>query len=89
MGLAFGILVLLFLPFINTSNIRASSFRPLYRILFWVQLVVCVILGWIGQMTPETPYIEIGQLATVYYFGYFLVLIPLLGRFENKLLSYK
>nr|BCG67646.1 apocytochrome b [Haptophyceae sp. NIES-3900] len=84
-GLAFGILVLLFLPFINTADIRTSSFRLVYRILFWVQVICCLILGWIGQVTPESPYIEIGQIASVFYFGYFLVLIPLLGYFEQLL----
>jgi ubiquinol-cytochrome c reductase cytochrome b subunit len=84
-ALAFGVLVLIFLPFINTSDIRSSSFRPIYRILFWIQVVNCIILGWIGQMTPETPYVEIGQIGTIFYFGYFLILIPLLGRFEGKL----
>ena len=37
-------------------------------------------------MSPETPYLEIGQIATAYYFGYFLVIIPLLGLFESKLI---
>ena len=39
----------------------------------------------LGQQVPESPFIEIGQLASVYYFAYFLVIIPLLGRFEKNL----
>jgi ubiquinol-cytochrome c reductase cytochrome b subunit len=87
LGLVLGIAVLLVLPFINTSDIRSSSFRPLYRIFFWIQVVNCVILGWIGQMSPETPYLEIGQIGTVYYFGYFLLIIPILGRLESKIIK--
>jgi len=41
----------------------------------------------IGQQTPESPFIEIGQIASVYYFAYFLLIIPALGHIERKLLS--
>jgi len=43
-----------------------------------------MLLGYIGQQTPESPFIEIGQIASVYYFAYFLVIIPLLGIIEKK-----
>jgi ubiquinol-cytochrome c reductase cytochrome b subunit len=39
----------------------------------------------LGQQVPESPFIEIGQLASVYYFAYFLVIVPALGRFEKSL----
>lgn len=80
-GLVF--VCLLLLPFINTSQIRSSSFRPLHKILFWLLVADCLLLGWIGQKPVEDPYILIGQLAAVYFFLYFLVFIPLLGKFEN------
>ena len=79
----FGLVALLFLPFINTSKIRSASFRPIYRQLFWLFVVDSFILGWVGGKTPETPYVEISQLATIYYFGFLLVIIPLLGVFEG------
>jgi ubiquinol-cytochrome c reductase cytochrome b subunit len=44
-----------------------------------------VLLSYIGQAAPETPFIEIGQIASVYYFAYFLVFIPLIGQFEKIL----
>nr|YP_009720848.1 apocytochrome b [Scherffelia dubia]QGP70653.1 apocytochrome b [Scherffelia dubia] len=74
---------LLVLPFINTSFIRSSSFRPLHKIIFWFFVADCFLLGWIGQKPVEDPYIFIGQLASVYFYLYFLVCIPLLGKFEN------
>lgn len=85
MGLA--LVVLFILPYVNTSEVRSSQFRPLHRKLFWFLLVDCFILGWIGQCPPEEPYITIGQIATVYYFAYFLVFIPLLGKIERILLK--
>lgn len=74
---------LLLLPFINTSQIRSSSFRPLHKLLFWFFLADCFLLGWIGQKPVEDPYILIGQIASVLFYAYFLICIPLLGIFEN------
>nr|YP_010486778.1 apocytochrome b [Isochrysis galbana]UWI54142.1 apocytochrome b [Isochrysis galbana] len=80
------ILVLLTLPFINTSAIRSSLYRPLHQIFFWLLVFDFLLLGYIGQQTPETPFIEIGQVASVYYFAYFLIIIPQLGYLERDLI---
>ena len=81
-----GALVILFaIPFINTSEIRSSQFRPLFRVFFWLLVVDFLILGWIGQKPVETPFIEVGQIATVFYFLFFIFLIPCLGILESKL----
>lgn len=79
------IVVLALLSFISNSDIRSSQFRPIYRKLYWLLVVDYVVLGWIGGKTPEYPYIQIGQLATVYYFLYFLFFVPALGLFEAYL----
>lgn len=85
MGLSLGVLFIL--PYITTSEIRSSQFRPIHRKLFWLLVIDSVLLGWIGQCPPEEPYITIGQIATVYYFAYFLVFIPVLGKLERILLK--
>lgn len=77
------ILVLLILPYINTSQIRSSMFRPLYKKLFWLFVLDWFILGWIGGNNPEYPYLEIGQVATAFYFIWVLALVPLVGLFER------
>ncbi len=83
-----GALVILFaIPFINTSEIRSSQFRPLFRKLFWLLVVDFLILGWIGQKPVETPFIEVGQIATVFYFVFFIIIIPSLGIIEKKLIT--
>tara|TARA_B110001450_G_C17184888_1_gene304945 strand:- start:124 stop:435 length:312 start_codon:yes stop_codon:yes gene_type:complete len=74
---------LMALPYINTSEVRSSVFRPLYRKFFWLFFVNAFILGWIGQNVVEYPYVEVGQVATVFYFGFLFVIIPLLGWFER------
>jgi len=81
------ILVLLFLPWLNTSNIRSSEFRPFFRIAFWFLVGDFLILGWIGQQPVETPFIEIGIFATVFYFLFFLFLVPIIGRIEDAFLK--
>jgi len=83
------LVILLFLPFIHQSEIRSAAFRPLYRKGFWFFAVNFLILGWIGQNVVETPFIEIGQVATIFYFIYFLVLIPVIGILENRLVRTK
>ena len=85
----FGALIcLLFLPFINTSEIKSSSFRPIFRSFFWFFFINCLLLGWIGQNVVEYPFVEIGQFCTFFYFFFLLVLIPALGRFESFLLRF-
>lgn len=79
------IVILLFLPFINTSEVRSSTFRPIYRKLFWFIFADFLLLGWIGQEVVEYPFEQIGLAATVFYFLYFLVLIPAVGILENRL----
>jgi ubiquinol-cytochrome c reductase cytochrome b subunit len=39
-----------------------------------------ILLGYLGQQIPESPFIEMGQIASIYYFAYFLIIIPALGR---------
>ena len=80
------IVILLFLPFINTSKVRSSTFRPIFRICFWFLFADFLLLGWIGQEVVEEPFVMIGQLGTVFYFLYFLVFIPLIGIVENLLI---
>ena len=77
------LLVLLVLPFVNTSEVRSSLYRPLHKSFFWLLVADYCLLGYLGQQVPESPFIEIGQIASIYYFSYFLVIIPFLGRFEK------
>ena len=83
------ILVLMLLPWIHSTEIRSSRFRPLYRFSYYTILSCCLLLGWIGGMPVEEPYVVIGQIASFYYFFFFLVLLPLIGNFETFLLNYK
>jgi ubiquinol-cytochrome c reductase cytochrome b/c1 subunit len=75
--------VLFVLPWLDTSPVRSASFRPVYRWLFWVLVIDCVALGWVGANRPEGLPLVVGRIATLYYFVHFLILLPLLGWFER------
>jgi len=83
MGGAFVVLGLL--PWITPKLvIKSSVFRPITRIFFWFIFVDFLLLGWIGQNVAEFPFIEIGQFLTLFYFSYFLLILPLLSYLEYR-----
>ena len=48
-----------------------------------------IILSWLGQQNVSN-YVEVaGQICTMYYFLFFVIAIPLVGRFEEALLMYE
>lgn len=88
LGMGFAILVLLVLPFTHTSYLRSHKWRPIAKLLYWLLVADFIVLTWIGACAPENPWVWIGQLASVLYFSYFLVITPLVGILENKLLKF-
>jgi ubiquinol-cytochrome c reductase cytochrome b subunit len=72
------ILVLYTLPTIHKTEIKSGLFKPVYQIGFFLFVANSVILSYIGGMPIETPYLEIGRAASIFYFGYF-ALIALSG----------
>nr|YP_002333127.1 cytochrome b [Takifugu obscurus]ABO61370.1 cytochrome b [Takifugu coronoidus]BAG85417.1 cytochrome b [Takifugu obscurus] len=87
LALLASILILMVVPFLHTSKQRSLTFRPLSQFLFWTLIADVAILTWIGGMPVEDPYIIIGQIASVLYFSLFLVLMPMAGWLENKMLN--
>ena len=88
-ALVLSILVLAVLPFVHTSNLRGLSFRPLGKFLYWSFMMNFILLTWIGSKPVEDPYIFIGQISSIFYFSYFLILVPLSGILENILIFRK
>ena len=86
MALVASVLVLFFLPYLHRSKLRGLSFRQLSKILFWFFVGNFFILTWIGGQPVEEPYILIGQMASLFYFAYFFIIVPIVGGLENKLL---
>ncbi|SDB53426.1 cytochrome b [Belnapia rosea] len=84
--LMFGSIAILFvLPWLDTSPVRSMRFRPLARPFFAVWCLCFLVLLYVGGKPPEEPFVTIARVATAYYFLYFLVILPLLGRLERPL----
>jgi ubiquinol-cytochrome c reductase cytochrome b/c1 subunit len=82
----FGSIGLLFvLPWLDGSKVRSARFRPIYKWVFWLLVIDAFALGIVGAHRPEGLYVVVGRIATLYYFVHFLVIIPLLGKFERPL----
>ena len=77
------ILILLFLPWLDRAKVRSARFRPIHRQFFWVLVIDCFVLGYVGANPPEGYFVPLGQAATAYYFLHFIVLIPLVSLFER------
>jgi quinol-cytochrome oxidoreductase complex cytochrome b subunit len=76
------ILVLFVLPWLDTSRVRSARFRPIYKQIFWVFLIDCLILGVCGANPPDGGWLIAGRLATALYFLFFISL-PFVGWFER------
>ena len=87
-GMFGSLIILLTIPFTNSSEIRSTAFRPMYKICYWLLVVAFFLLGWIGQMPVEYPYTEIGVISMIYYFFFFIIVIPFLGKVESYLIRY-
>jgi ubiquinol-cytochrome c reductase cytochrome b subunit len=82
----FGAIAILFaLPWLDRSKVRSGTYRPWFKKFFWLLLIDCVVLGYIGGQPPEGIYVIIGRLATLYYFFHFLILLPWLSKVEKVL----
>jgi len=93
----FGAIVMLFLvPWLDTSKVRSAVYRPWYKLFFWLFVADAVLLGWLGSQPAEGGglltlligevsgnYVGYAQAATLFYFAFFLVILPVLGLIET------
>ena len=79
------IAILVFLPWLDTSKVRSGAYRPAFRVFFWMFIANAIVLGWLGAKPPEGLYVIASRLCTAYYFAYFIVILPLLGKIERTL----
>nr|BAM14879.1 cytochrome b [Caudacaecilia sp. KUHE 39362] len=86
LALFLSILILFTIPMLHTSKQRAMTFRPIAQATFWLIVANTIILTWIGGQPVEEPFIMIGQISSTLYFLLFIIIMPLTGLAENKML---
>jgi ubiquinol-cytochrome c reductase cytochrome b subunit len=79
------ILLLFFLPWIDTSPVRSGNYRPMFKKAFWILVIDVLILGWCGGSHASAEYVLISELAGAYYFAHFLIILPIISRIEKTL----
>jgi ubiquinol-cytochrome c reductase cytochrome b subunit len=79
------ILLMFFLPWLDRSPVRSGAYRPVFKRFFWLLVIDVLILGYVGGAPISWWRTALGQAAAAYYFLHFLVILPLVSRFETPL----
>ena len=82
------IFLLIFLPKIHEPLIRSSYFRPAFKLSLFVFFASFYLLGWSGTKPIAYPYYQICQFSAIYFFSFFIIILPLISIFENKCYDY-
>lgn len=81
------ILAIMLLPITDLGRSKGLQFRPLGKIAFYIFVANFLVLMSLGAKHVESPFIEFGQISTVLYFAYFVIIVPLLSILENTLVD--
>ncbi|MBY0582179.1 MAG: cytochrome b/b6 [Sphingomonas sp.] len=77
------IILLFFLPWLDTSPVRSGNYRPTFKIAFWILVIDVLVLGWCGGSPAEPQYVIASQIAAIYYFAHFLIILPIISATER------
>ena len=83
--IAFGaaVIILFFVPWLDRAKVRSARYRPLFKQFFWVLVICCIGLGYLGSQPAEGGYIIASRILAVYYFAFFLIILPVLSFVER------
>lgn len=81
------ILAIMLLPITDLGRSKGLQFRPLGKLAFWIFVANFLILMKLGACHVESPFIELGQISTVLYFSYFIIIVPVISLIENSLID--
>nr|CCE35437.1 apocytochrome b [Claviceps purpurea] len=80
---------ILVLPYSDIGRTKGLQFRPLSKLIFFMFVANFLLLLQLGAKHVESPFIELGQISTAFYFAYFFLLVPSVSILENTLLDIK
>jgi ubiquinol-cytochrome c reductase cytochrome b subunit len=81
------LVIIMILPITDFGRSKGFQFRPLSKIAFFIFAANFIALMQLGAKHVESPFIEFGQISTIIYFSYFIVMIPFISLIENTLLD--
>jgi ubiquinol-cytochrome c reductase cytochrome b subunit len=79
------ICLLFLMPIFDYSYLKSSDFRPVFKFFLWFFFVDTCLLGWLGAQIIEEPFIILSIIGTIYYFSFFLIILPVISYFEQSL----
>jgi ubiquinol-cytochrome c reductase cytochrome b subunit len=77
------ILILCFIPWLDTSRVKSTKYRPIYKWFMWAFFISVIALGYLGGKPAEGAYVVWARIFTIYYFAFFLVIMPIMGIIET------
>jgi ubiquinol-cytochrome c reductase cytochrome b/c1 subunit len=77
------IVILAFVPWLDRSPVKSAKYRPSYRFFFWIFVVICIGLGYLGSQEPTEGLALIARILTFGYFAFFLIIMPILSFTEK------
>lgn len=76
--------ILVVLPYLHPTRVKGRQFLPASKSLFWFFVGDFCLLIWLGGKPVEEPYIWIGQMCSLFYLIYFVILTPLICYLEKN-----
>lgn len=84
------LIIFFLMPFLTPDmNIKSSSFRPIFAVFLGLFYVDLLVLGWIGQLHPESPFVCLGFYFSIYYYSFFFLIIPSIAMLDFALSVYQ
>ena len=79
------ILVLFILPWLDKARTRSGYYRPVFKWFYLMFIIDVFALGYLGAQPAEGVFVIYSRIATLFYFSYFLLILPLLSKYEKPL----
>ena len=77
------IVILVFIPWLDTSRVRSARYRPIFKWFLWFFFFSVLALGYLGGKPAEGVYVAWARFFTLYYFAFFLLIMPIVGVMET------
>ena len=77
------IVILFFLPWLDTAKTRSGNFRPMFKWFYWLFVINFIALTYLGAQSADGIYVVLSKICTAYYFIHFVVILPVLSRIET------